>query len=80
VPSKLVSAVALVAAAVLGGVVAIGIGSAFTDEGGTTTVIQEPEAAAAQLELPAAQQDGGMSIEGIYRRAAPGVEIGRAHF
>jgi S1-C subfamily serine protease len=72
VRSKLVPAVALFVAAVLGGVVAIGVGSAVTDEGGTTTVIQEPEAAAAQLEVPAAQQDG-MSIESIYRRAAPGV-------
>jgi S1-C subfamily serine protease len=73
VRSKLVPAVALVVAAVLGGVVAIGIGSAFTDEGGTTTVLQEGEAAASQLEVPAAQQDDGMSIEDIYRRAAPGV-------
>jgi S1-C subfamily serine protease len=73
VPSKLVPAVALVVAAVLGGLVAIGIGSAFIDEGGTTTVIQEPQAAAAQLEVPAAQQDDGMSIDSIYRRAAPGV-------
>ncbi len=71
--SKLVPVVALVVAAVLGGVVAIGIGSAFTDEGGTTTVIQESEAAGSQLEVPAAQQDDGMSIEDIYRRAAPGV-------
>jgi S1-C subfamily serine protease len=73
VRSKLVPLVALVVAAVLGGVVAIGIGSAFTDEGGTTTVIQEGEAAASQLEVPAAERDDGMSIEDIYRRAAPGV-------
>ena len=71
--SKLVPAAALVVAAVLGGVVAIGIGSAFTDEGGTTTVVQEPEAGASELEVSAAQQDESMSIEDIYRRAAPGV-------
>jgi S1-C subfamily serine protease len=73
VRSKLVPAVALFVAAVLGGVVAIGIGSAFTDEGGTTTVVQEPEAGASELEVSAAQQDESMSIEDIYRRAAPGV-------
>jgi S1-C subfamily serine protease len=73
VRSKLVPAVALFVAAVLGGVVAIGIGSAFSDEGGTTTVVGEPEAAASELEVPAAQQDEGMAIEDIYRRAAPGV-------
>ncbi len=70
---KLAAVAALVAAAVLGGLVAIGIGSALTDEGGTTTVVQDPEAAASELEVPAAQRDDGLSIEDIYRRAAPGV-------
>jgi S1-C subfamily serine protease len=73
VRGKLAAVAALVAAAVLGGLVAIGLGSALSDGGGTTTVVQEPEAAASELEVPAAQRDDGLSIEDIYRRAAPGV-------
>jgi S1-C subfamily serine protease len=73
VRGKLAAVAALVAAAVLGGLVAIGVGSALSDGGGTTTVVQEPEAAASELEVPAAQRDDGLSIEDIYRRAAPGV-------
>ena len=71
--SKLVPIAALVAAALLGGVVAVALGSAFVDRGGTTTVIQEAQAAASELEVPAAQGNDGMAIEDIYRRAAPGV-------
>ncbi|HEV3407933.1 MAG TPA: trypsin-like peptidase domain-containing protein [Gaiellaceae bacterium] len=70
---KLAAVAALVAAAVLGGLVAIGVGSALSDGGGTTTVVQEAEAAASELEVPAAQREDGLSIEDIYRRAAPGV-------
>jgi S1-C subfamily serine protease len=73
VRGKLAAVAALVAAAVLGGLVAIGVGSALTGEAGTTTVVQEPEAAASELEVPAAQREDGLSIEDIYRRAAPGV-------
>jgi S1-C subfamily serine protease len=73
VRSNLVPAVALVTAALLGGLVAVGIDAAITDEGGTTTVISEREAAPASLATPAAERDDGMSIKEIYDRAAPGV-------
>ena len=70
--SKLAAAVALVAAALLGGLAAVGLGAAVVDEGGTTTVVREDAAAspiAAQSDEPT---DGGW-IEAIYRNAARGV-------
>jgi S1-C subfamily serine protease len=72
VRSNLARIGALLLAAVLGGLVAVGIGSAVDDASGTTTVIQE-QAAASEAAVPAAEGDDGMSIEDIYRRAAPGV-------
>jgi S1-C subfamily serine protease len=67
--------VALLVAALLGGIVAVGFGAAVGagDGDGETTVIRENAAAASTLPIQAPVQDDGNSIEDIYRRAAPGV-------
>jgi putative serine protease PepD len=71
------SFLALVAAALLGGGAALGVGTAIWDDGGTTTVINSPAASNSSLTSqpePAASSDTGTSIAGrIYKTAAPGV-------
>jgi S1-C subfamily serine protease len=62
----------LLVAGVLGAGLAVGIGAAVDDEGGTTTVVREvsPASVSRQVDFAAA---GGMSIREIYAQAAPGV-------
>ena len=63
---------ALLAAALLGGGAAFGIGTAVWDGGGTTTVVQSD--AAADVSQPLDENGGGSALAGrIYRNAAPGV-------
>jgi S1-C subfamily serine protease len=63
--------VPLVVAGVLGAGVAVGIGAAV-DDGGTTTIIRQ--VGAENASAPAAfGQDGGLSVQDIYTRSAPGV-------
>jgi S1-C subfamily serine protease len=63
--------VPLVVAGVLGAGVAVGIGAAV-DDGGTTTIIRQ--VGAENASAPAAfGQDGGLSVQDIYARSAPGV-------
>ncbi len=66
------SSAPLLVAGVLGAGVAVGIGAAVDDEGGTTTVVREvsPASVSRQADFAAA---GGMSIREIYAQAAPGV-------
>jgi S1-C subfamily serine protease len=63
--------VALAAVALLGGVAALGGAAAFGafDGGGTTTVVETQAVSAA----PAVSRSGGLTINEIYRRSAPGV-------
>ena len=70
--SKLAAAVALVVAALLGGLAAVGLGAAVIDEGGTTTVVRE-DAAASPISAQSDEPTDGGWIEGIYRNAARGV-------
>ena len=67
--------VALVVAALVGGIVAVGFGAAVGagDGDGETTVIRESAAAAATVPVQSSAAEDGISIEDIYRRAAPGV-------
>lgn len=71
-PSVALRVLALLAAAVLGGAVAFGIGTAVWEGDGTTTVVREvrsDSASAASFE-----RDGdGSTIGAIYREAAPAV-------
>jgi S1-C subfamily serine protease len=63
--------VALAAVALLGGVAALGGAAAFGafGDGGTTTVVEAQAASAA----PAVSRSGGLTVNEIYRRSAPGV-------
>jgi S1-C subfamily serine protease len=62
----------LLVAGVLGAGVAVGIGAAVADDGGTTTVVREVTPASASA--PAAFIEGSaLSVQEIYRRSAPGV-------
>ncbi len=71
------SFLALVAAAILGGAAALGVGTAIWNDGGTTTVINSPAASDSSLTSqpePVASSDTTASIaEHIYKAAAPGV-------
>jgi S1-C subfamily serine protease len=71
------SFLALVAAALLGGGAALGVGTAIWDDGGTTTVINSPAANDSSLTSqpePAASSDANAGIaQRIYKAAAPGV-------
>ena len=64
---------ALLLAALAGGGVAVGIGTAVGDGGGTTTVIREVAGNAAPAPASFDERDGGQSIQDIYEAAAPGV-------
>ena len=64
---------ALLLAALAGGGVAVGIGTAVGDRGGTTTVIREVAGNAAPAPASFDEKDGGQSIQDIYEAAAPGV-------
>ena len=64
---------ALLLAALAGGGVAVGIGTAVGDGGGTTTVIREVAGNAAPAPASFDEKDGGQSIQDIYEAAAPGV-------
>jgi S1-C subfamily serine protease len=70
------SFLALVAAAILGGGVALGVGTVIWDEGGTTTVVNSPAASDSSLtsEAEPASSETNSSLAGqIYKAAAPGV-------
>ncbi len=64
-------AVELLVAAVSGGAVVLGGAAAFGELGSTTTVVQQ--AAAASVEPAAFRQSTHLSINDVYREAAPGV-------
>jgi S1-C subfamily serine protease len=68
-PSSLRSFAALVAAAVLGGAVAVGAGTVLGSFDGDTTVVTQTASAARE----SAVSNGRMTISEIYKRAAPGV-------
>jgi S1-C subfamily serine protease len=63
--------VALAAVALLGGVAALGGAAVFGafDDGGTATVVETQAVSAA----PAVSRAGGLTVNEIYRRSAPGV-------
>jgi S1-C subfamily serine protease len=62
----------LLAAAVLGGGLAFGVGTAVWDGGTTTTVVRD--SLATNVSQPEGDADGGSALAGrIYRNAAPGV-------
>jgi len=64
---------ALLLAALAGGGVAAGIGTAIGDGAGTTTVIREVPGNPASAPASFDEQDGAQSIQDIYEAAGPGV-------
>ena len=69
--SKLFLLAALVAAGLLGGATALGVGTAIWD-GGTTTVVERSDPASAAV-ASLAEESNATSVGDIYRSAAPGV-------
>jgi S1-C subfamily serine protease len=67
------SAIALLAAAVLGGGAALGGVALFGDLGGKTTIVREVTQAGSGEPAAFARQGGRLTINDIYRRSAPGV-------
>lgn len=68
----------LLAAGIVGGGVAVGVGAAVGLDGGTTTVVREVAAAETSSREPASspavgEPDGELSVQEIYERSAPGV-------
>jgi S1-C subfamily serine protease len=67
-----VRAATLVLAALLGGLAALGLSAAVTDEGGTTTVVRELESGTPSAASFASEEERG-TIGEIYREASPAV-------
>jgi S1-C subfamily serine protease len=61
------------AAGLLGGGLALAIGSVVWEDGGTTTVVREATVASEPTDFQAASNTDGGSIGEVYRRAAPAV-------
>jgi S1-C subfamily serine protease len=73
VRTKLVFVVALLGAGLIGGGVAIAVGSAVWGVGGTTTVVRETAVATAPVSFQTPSDNESKSVGAIYTKAAPAV-------